>query len=188
MVWIFPVVLFLFSFCMYVGVLFFFHYNILFNICGTLIETLKSYRFYFNLLLVIGFNFIVDFAVKSYNFLFDFQVSKELLINNKHNKTNKHLIKKFFNNVSNLSGIIINEKKTIENIDKNSLFGNNISNIKKNLYKNKTLNFNLKYQSQIYIKRSVSSMNLNDKNSKKKSSLANSKVIKIKGLSKKKNN
>jgi hypothetical protein len=186
-VWFFPFVMILTSFVMYVGCLFFFHYNIYFNICGTLIETLKSLRFYFNLLLVIGLNFIVDFAINSYYFFFDFQVSKELMISNKYKMKNNKLIKKFFNNISYLSGILIQNNEDVEN----SLFDSGISKNKgKNINKTKTLNFNIKYQSQIMVRKSMTLMNLkNNKNYSliKNNNLINSKIINLKGMTKKYN-
>ena len=186
-VWFFPFVMILTSFVMYVGCLFFFHYNIYFNICGTLIETLKSLRFYFNLLLVIGLNFIVDFTINSYYFFFDFQVSKELMISNKYKMKNNKLIKKFFNNISYLSGILIQNNEDVEN----SLFDSGISKNKgKNINKTKTLNFNIKYQSQIMVRKSMTLMNLkNNKNYSliKNNNLINSKIINLKGMTKKYN-
>ncbi len=180
-VWFFPFVLILTSFFLYLGCLFFFHYNIYFNICGTLIETLKSLRFYFNLLVVVGFNFLVDFAINSYFFFFDFQVSKELMIERKNKHKNNKLIKKFFHNISCVTGIIIKNNEIDENVFDSEISKNN----KIFLNRNKTLNMNFKYQSQIVLKKSMTLMNLkNGCNYSliKNKNLMNSKIINIKGI------
>ncbi len=147
----FPIILFL-SFALYIIFLIISHYLIEFKSCATVIDTLRSEKFYFDIFIVVCIQFIVDYFSESSKFLFPKEISAQLMILNKNKNKNNKEIKKYFLRRSRLDKFF--SHKLIKDSDLN------IKQIKINKNKNKEI----KENNNINNNNNIDDDNLNDIN------------------------
>ena len=152
---LFPIVMLISTFLLYIGFLFIVHYLLMFNSCATIIGSLSILRFYFEIFLVSSMQFIADYCITSYFFLFGNNMAIYLMNsrNNKNNVRNSETLQSYFLNRSKYSrlfkGLIINDensnnKKEEENSEINfiqqKINNNSLNNKSKSLKINKNKN------------------------------------------------
>ena len=137
----FPIILFL-SFGLYIVFLFCIHYLVEFNSCATVIETFKSKKFYFNIILVICIQLIVDYVSESSKFMFSKEISAQLMIlNGNKKKTNKE-IKNYFLRRSRLDTLFKNKIMIHSDMSIKKIKINKNKNSGNKLRENKNINNN----------------------------------------------
>ena len=137
----FPIILFL-SFGLYIAFLFCIHFLVEFNSCATVIETFKSEKFYFNIILVVCIQFIVDYVSESSKFMFSKEISAQLMIlNGNKKKTNKE-IKNYFLRRSRLDTLFKNKIMIHSDMSIKKIKINKNKNSGNKLRENKNINNN----------------------------------------------
>ena len=123
---IFPIVMLISTFLLYIGFLFVVHYLLMFNSCATIISSLTTLRFYFEIILGSSMQFIADYCITSCFFLFGNNMAINLMNsrNNKDNVRNSETLQSYFLNRSKYSrlykGLIINDESSNKREQENS--------------------------------------------------------------------
>ena len=123
---LFPIVMLISTFLLYIGFLFVVHYLLMFNSCASIIGSLTTLRFYFEILLGASMQFIADYCITSFYFLFENNMAIYLM-NSRNNKDNVRIsetLQSYFLNRSKYSrlykGLIINDENSNKREEENS--------------------------------------------------------------------
>jgi hypothetical protein len=123
---LFPIVMLISTFLLYIGFLFVVHYLLMFNSCASIIGSLTTLRFYFEILLGSSMQFIADYCITSCHFLFENNMAIYLM-NSRNNKDNVRIsetLQSYFLNRSKYSrlykGLIINDENSNKREEENS--------------------------------------------------------------------
>ena len=123
---LFPIVMLISTFLLYIGFLFVVHYLLMFNSCASILGSLTTLRFYFEILLGSSMQFIADYCITSCHFLFENNMAIYLM-NSRNNKDNVRIsetLQSYFLNRSKYSrlykGLIINDENSNKREEENS--------------------------------------------------------------------
>ena len=123
---LFPIVMLISTFLLYIGFLFVVHYLLMFNSCASIIGSLTTLRFYFEIILASSMQFIADYCITSCFFLFENNMAINLMNsrNNKDNVRNSETLQSYFLNRSKYSrlykGLIVNDENSNKREQENS--------------------------------------------------------------------